>query len=99
MLRVERLALFVMFAVISLLTPQPLSAVFTFGPEDKAQLIPDFRLRFETDWDSVDVLDMPRDDRTRVRIRARIALQYDHSPALSFRIRQLLRTAAVPGRG
>lgn len=37
----------------------------------------DFRLRAEADWDSRNAAGMPREDRTRMRVRLRLGMRYD----------------------
>ncbi len=39
----------------------------------------DFRFRYESDWDSVNSLGVPRDDRDRLRVRGRVGLTYTPS--------------------
>lgn len=41
------------------------------------RLYADFRTRIETDWDSQNQEGIPRDDRTRLRVRFRIGFQYE----------------------
>jgi len=47
----------------------------------------DFRLRLESDWDSMQSSNVPRDDRTRLRVRARVALEYKQGERLSAGLR------------
>ena len=59
---------------------------------DNFSVYGDFRARFEVDWDSIRSSGAPRDDRSRLRIRARVGLNFDPSENFSFGIR--LRTGS-----
>lgn len=54
---------------------------------DKFAAYADFRLRAETDWDSQDGNGVPRDDRTRMRIRARAGFRFDPNDTWRFEMR------------
>jgi hypothetical protein len=47
----------------------------------------DFRVRAETDWDSQDAAGVAREDRTRLRVRARVGLRFDATPHWRFEAR------------
>ncbi len=55
--------------------------------ERKLQWQADFRLRFESDWDSRRDSGIDRLDRNRLQIRARFALTYAPTEMLSFGVR------------
>lgn len=56
------------------------------------KLFGDFRLRFESDWDSKRANGTEREDRSRLRIRARFGARIDPNPYVSFGVR--LRTGS-----
>ncbi|MCP3978391.1 MAG: hypothetical protein GY716_03530 [bacterium] len=60
--------------------------------KDGLELFADFRLRAEADWDSQSAAGVERDDRTRIRIRARVGLNYEAGDHVSFGVR--LRTGS-----
>jgi len=60
--------------------------------KDGFKVFGDFRIRAETDWESQNSSGVARDDRTRVRIRARLGLDYAANDVLSFGLR--LRTGS-----
>ena len=47
----------------------------------------DFRLRYESDWDSTDTSGEPRDDRQRLRVRGRVGLKIQPSDFLLIDVR------------
>lgn len=51
--------------------------------EEKFQVYGDFRLRLETDWNNQDCDRVKSDDRTRLRVRARVGFQYDHNDCVT----------------
>jgi hypothetical protein len=53
----------------------------------KFQTFGDARLRFESDFDSVDEAGKPRDDRYRIRLRARLGARYHVNEALNLQAR------------
>jgi hypothetical protein len=60
--------------------------------EGKLEIYGDFRLRAEADWDSRRADGTERDDRNRIRIRARVGLDWKPLEGLSFGLR--LRTGS-----
>jgi hypothetical protein len=54
---------------------------------DKFEVFGDARLRFESDFDSVDEASEKRDDRDRIRLRARLGARYHLSEALTIQAR------------
>ncbi|MFQ5678974.1 MAG: putative porin [Gemmatimonadota bacterium] len=65
----------------------PGAGALNASPPDTIELSADFRIRFESDFDSERANGTRRDDRTRARIRARVKLVYRHARAFSFGIR------------
>ncbi len=65
----------VLAVLIVLATAAPASA--ELFKVEKFTAYGDFRLRAETDQDSQDALGVPRDDRTRLRVRLRAGLRFD----------------------
>ena len=68
---------------------QLLHADLKIGESGKARLQADLRIRFEADWDSQRANGTLRDDRNRMRVRARIGATYSPitSLTLGFRLR------------
>ncbi len=54
---------------------------------DGFRLYGDFRARLEADWDSQTANGIPRDDRTRIRVRARAGLEYAPDERFTFGLR------------
>ncbi len=71
---------------------QPAQAAAWSSPGGHLQLGGDLRLRLEQDWDSVDAQGLPREDRTRARVRARAGLFFMPNEHLWLGLR--LRTGA-----
>ncbi len=69
--------------------PTPLYADVKLDKDGKAKLQADFRLRFESDFDSRRADGRPRDDRDRLRIRGRLGMTWAPGPkvTLGFRLR------------
>jgi len=59
---------------------------------EEFEVYADMRLRGEHDWDSQDATGVPRHDRPRLRVRARLGFDYHRDDHLSFAMR--LRTGA-----
>ncbi len=68
-----------------LLTPP--AGAFELGKEGRAELSADFRLRFEADFDSQTAAGTARDDRNRVRVRARVNLSFAATESLELGVR------------
>lgn len=47
----------------------------------------DFRFRYESDWDSSNAAGVPREDRDRLRVRARVGLKYEPNSNWLFDVR------------
>ncbi len=77
-------------AVLTLAAPGAARA--SLFATDKLDVSADFRVRLEADWDSRQADGSERDDRTRLRARARLALRYDQGEHLQFGMR--LRSGA-----
>ncbi len=76
-------------ALVLFASGQGLWAEVKLDKEGKAKVLGDFRLRFESDWDSQRSDGSRRDDRDRMRIRARLGFQFDPTPhwSMGFRLR------------
>ncbi len=55
--------------------------------DEKLKLFGDFWTRVEQDWDSQDAAGVEREDRGRLRVRARLGLRYEPLPSWSFALR------------
>ena len=86
----KRSALTGLVLLLALAAPPGLSAQIALDDAERLRLSGDFRLRFESDWDSARADGSERSDRNRLRIRARVVLSYDPTEAVSFGFR--LRT-------
>lgn len=73
-------------ALAAAVTP-PAGADLALGPDAALSLSADFRLRLEQDWDSRRADGSEREDRLRVRARARLGLRWQATEHLSFSAR------------
>ena len=73
-------------------TAVPVTAEAALYKSDTLKITADFRLRYENDWDSQKSSGADRLDRERIRIRARLGLNYKFNDTFSFGAR--LRTGA-----
>lgn len=71
---------------VALLVTPALADVFS---TEKLRIFADFRARLESDFDSRNTAGEPRDDRTRIRVRARVGLRYapDEHWSIGLRLR------------
>lgn len=74
-------------AALVLSLSAPCRADVDLGAGGKLKLTGDLRLRLEEDWNSVDSAGVPRQDRGRARLRARLGLQYLPTDSLTVGLR------------
>ena len=74
------------------LFPGATRAEITLNEVYKFKIFSDFRLRYENDWDSENASGVPREDRERLRIRARLGAEIEPIPSITLGAR--LRTGA-----
>ncbi len=91
-LRIQPRALAVVCMLVCLAAGVVPAAAIDVDDEGKLQVYGDFRLRAEADWDSMRTSGTERDDRNRIRIRARVGLNWKPLGGLSFGLR--LRTGS-----
>lgn len=72
---------------LPLLWPVSSSAELFLNEAETLQLIGEARVRYESDYDSRNAAGVPRDDRQRMRVRARLGLRYLPTENLLFQVR------------
>jgi len=82
--RWPRLAYFIFIPVF--LWPAPTTAELYLNEAETIQLFGEARIRYETDYDSKNAAGVPRDDRQRLRVRARLGLRYLPTDNLLFQV-------------